>query len=696
MTAQRASREKSRTPGARPPAPRPSASGLAQKEPAAGRSYERPSASLRPDRNAILFVALILSLFLAVIGIVLLRGRAVAAGAVTISIAMLGFLAASAHFSAASFSRDQLLDLIHRWLPITVTLVGTLLGMFATYEATLPNAPEENGLTSWLWLVGLVCFVGGLVWLRWQSPSIHAGLRWIQSHGLEFSTILAILGLALLARLYALRYYPYPWTFDEAQFGILGRSVLNGSTTDLFSAGWSSIPTLAYYPFALGVAIFGNSILAVRVVSAVAGTLSVLSLYLLARELFDVKVALMSAAFSSTFPLHLQFSRLGLNNIFDLLLVTLVLWLVVRAFRRGKLASFAIAGVASGLTVYASVGGRLVLVLALLAALYICIQERRFARSRVPQLVVFILALLLVIAPLGTYFIQNPTMFNARVNQVGIIQTGWLSHEAATPGKTTASVLWSQFTRSTLVYVAQGSYGLLFSTRQPYLAFAASLFFLLGMALAFQKVLKLPYLLVLAWFWSVIFTGGVLTIDPPASTRQALTAPAVAIFLALGIAGILQVLSQLRIPWRWQAGLGAIALVFLMAQNAYLYFGAYRSAHVFDDPTAEVAMQAGRELQVLGPKYSMLMFGQPSVSARFPPFEFLAPTNNRLDLSNAQAATLDLSGALPAVIMGTPNNLEALQEVAARYPGGSWLTVPSQNRSDTLVIAYVLRAPTTP
>jgi hypothetical protein len=243
------------------------------------------------------------------------------------------------------------------------------------------------------------------------------------------------------------------------------------------------------------------------------------------------------------------------------------------------------------------------------------------------------------------------------------------------------------------VYIAQPAYGNFFNSPQPYLTPVASFFFLIGMAYAFQQFLKPPYLILLAWFWAVVFVGGILTIGPPANTRMIMTAPAVALLVALGLVGVVEILSRLGLPALWQKALTTAILVFLVIQNAAFYFGPYRAGYFFDDATAEVAMRAGTELASLGPNYTLCMLGAPRMFSDFPTIPFLAPANPRMDPDPKQIASADLSGHLPAFVVATPDNLTSILDLTERYPGGRFETVPSTSRKETLYYAYIVGAP---
>jgi hypothetical protein len=120
----------------------------------------------------------------------------------------------------------------------------------------------------------------------------------------------------------------------------------------------TAFPWLFPYLQASAVGIFGRDLEGLRALSAVLGTLTVPALYLLAKMLFDRKTALIAALLLATFPPHVNFSRIGLNNIADPLFGTLALAFLARGLKVHQRMDFAIGGAALGLSQYFYEGGR--------------------------------------------------------------------------------------------------------------------------------------------------------------------------------------------------------------------------------------------------------------------------------------------------------------------------------------------------
>jgi hypothetical protein len=188
------------------------------------------------------------------------------------------------------------------------------------------------------------------------------GMRIPRRVSWEVWAVIGITALAFVVRAAALdsalRFF-----IDEVNFshGVL-RWIRGGGDAPLLDHfdGIASFPWIYTYLEATAVTIFGRNLIGLRIVSTIFGALTVPSLYLLARALFDRPAAFAAALILATLPPHLHFSRIGLNNIADPLFGTLAFAGMAWGLRTRKTAYFALAGAALGLTQYFYDGGRLV------------------------------------------------------------------------------------------------------------------------------------------------------------------------------------------------------------------------------------------------------------------------------------------------------------------------------------------------
>lgn len=128
--------------------------------------------------------------------------------------------------------------------------------------------------------------------------------------------LIAVIALAAVLRLWRLGDYPIHLTNDEAAIGYNAYSILKTARDEhgvflpvVFKSFGDWKPGLYIYLTVPTVAVFGLTEFAVRLPSALAGIFSVVLLYMLAKKLFDEKVALFSAFSLAVLPWHIHFSR---------------------------------------------------------------------------------------------------------------------------------------------------------------------------------------------------------------------------------------------------------------------------------------------------------------------------------------------------------------------------------------------------
>ena len=169
----------------------------------------------------------------------------------------------------------------------------------------------------------------------------------------------AVVLLAASARILAITSNPPGFFADEASAGYNAYSILKHGTDEhgegwplLFEAfGEYKLPVYIYsmVPF---VAALGLTELAVRLTSALYGTLAVLAVFLLAAELFRHRPAGLAAAFFLAItPWHIHYSRTGFGELVSFpTVLTLGVWLFMLSLRREKL--WPLAGLVLGMTLY--------------------------------------------------------------------------------------------------------------------------------------------------------------------------------------------------------------------------------------------------------------------------------------------------------------------------------------------------------
>ncbi|MBM3152951.1 MAG: hypothetical protein FJZ96_12255 [Chloroflexi bacterium] len=646
-----------------------------------------------PSHSTILRLACIcFSLLLLFFGALVMRRQALAAGGGMALAAVVLFIISSRSIEKKPLSDEEAGSLKRHVLPFLFWLASVITASLTTFHLSQSfRSDTQNRWISAGWIASILLLLVGMFWAaRWRPPHPRLALAWIRSNRWEFALVVILAAASLFVRIYGIESHPYPWSGDEASIGTVARQILDGDLTNLFSTGWSGQPNWSFVPTSVTLAVFGQGLAGIRMMSVLAGTFAVLALYLFAREAFGREAALLAAGFLAAFPYHLQFSRIGVDNIMDSLMVTLVLWLIFRAARTGSVPTFALAGVASGLTIYTYVGTRLALAIAFAGLVYFVIRQKGFFKANWRGLLAWLAALVVTVNPMAWFFIKNPDIFMTRIGQEGIFLNGWLPMQVELTGMTVGQILLNQVTRTLLVFIAQNAGSNFFNSPEPYLTILGSMLFLVGMGTAFRRLFEPRYFILQGWFWSVLVFGGFLTLNPPAHTRLVMTTPAVALYLGIGLWQVATVLLNLRFDRKWILGLVAAVVVSLTMRNAVFYLGKYWTGYYFRDANGEVATEIGFQLQELDPQYSFYFFGAPRMFAGFPTIVYLAPDIPRYDLNAGSIPSLTLEARRGAFFAATPDNLELLLEVTELFPGGTWEEAPRLTQQEVLYYAYLV------
>ena len=296
---------------------------------------------------------------------------------------------------------------------------------------------------------------------------------------------------------------------------------------------------------------------------------------------------------------------------------------------------------------------------------------------------------------MAVYFITTPDQLFARLNSEGILNNGVLQRMVAQTGHSVFGVLLDQFSKSAFVYLSAPALAQFYNSPQPYLTPLAAVFFVLGLAYVIWRLGDPRFMTLLAWFWSVVIFGSTLTDGPPSSQRLLMSAPALALIVALGLRHTANALAQVRlVPARMAAAACALLVTVFAVQGILFYFGAYRTGHYFEDPSNDFSYEVAVKAEALGTDYRTFLLGEPSVFASFGDFGYLASDVQVVDYDTV---TPDTFAALPrdkaAFFVAVPSRVDDLRQVQQWLPGGTWQEVPRRYQAPQVdYFAYVVPA----
>lgn len=281
---------------------------------------------------------------------------------------------------------------------------------------------------------------------------------------------------------------------------------------------------------AISIAIFGNTAFALRIVSAVFGTLTVLAVYFFVREYTkQERIALLASFFVATSFWHILFSRIGFRAITAPFFLTLglgmlyALWNRVHSTNHAKL--FLLAGFGGfifGLGFHSYIAYR-VAPLLLITGFLLFVKEAKLARARCVLCLPAVYLLFLIIAafPLLLYFAFNPQDFFGRTSQISILASeNPLRSLALNTGKTLGMFLFA------------GDFNWRHNfSGAPALWWPVVIFFLIGIVESIRK----KYFLLPLWFIIMMLPVVVSSEGVPHALRSIILIPPTFIFAALGL-----------------------------------------------------------------------------------------------------------------------------------------------------------------
>ncbi len=405
----------------------------------------------------------------------------------------------------------------------------------------------------------------------WQRPLP----RWAE-------VVLLVLVLAVAAgfRLYLVGEAPPGPHYDESAAGLDALDVLAGRHT-VFSPRSYGREMLFVYVAAPFIAWLGPTRLALRLPIALVGVLTVLSTYLLARELFLTRdrrraqwTGLLAASFLALSFWHLALNHLSFRANYLPLTETLCFFFLWRAVRTRRLGAYAASGFFLGLSLHTYTSARfLPLVLVLFFAILLLIREgRRWVLSRWRRWFLLAGVALVVAAPLLLYFVTHPDAFLLRAKGVSILSPQL--NQGDVLGLVARSV-WGNLG----LFGWRGDPNWLYNLPgRPGLDPVQALLFWGGLGLCLARWRRPRYLFLPAW-WSVMLLPSILAPDPiPHSLRAIATLPAASIVAALALVEAGSFLAR-----RLRRLRGAVPLALGICVVAYLGWTGYGTWHSYFD-----------------------------------------------------------------------------------------------------------------
>jgi hypothetical protein len=466
-------------------------------------------------------------------------------------------------------------------------LVGSAL--FAVLLSKL-NQMEYRWYFPWFWLGYLAIFLGVAIgWDRRRGVNLSLDLK---RQDLIWLTGLLMVGFLITT--YRLQGWPDQLMLDEGVFGSTARDVAMGTfTLPIFAQGVDGFPILSTFWQAGVMKVFGVNIWGWRFASVLPGVLSIIPLYLLARDMFDRRLAVISCLVLLTTPYFLVYARLGYTNIQPEFLVTLALYLLYLGFRKASNTFLLLAGYIAGLGFYTYFSGRSAFVIAVLFIGLLWLTRRCPFPEMIFTLLLFGLGTALVVLPYIVYGFHQDAVamgyriflsFFSSVDYGGIYFPPEELFAYAPPALMGGTELFYN-PKIFLILILRGIVQTALAYQKPgmlwgehYLACPlagtyGAFFYFVGLVTASRYLKQARYQLLLLWFFVIFALLSALNTFPPREDHMVPILPALSMLAAFGLEAVAAVAASL-FAWlkKYQMSLLAALLAVSVVGGLHDYF----------------------------------------------------------------------------------------------------------------------------
>ena len=527
-----------------------------------------------------------------------------------------------------------------------------------------------------LWLVAAAAAAAGLRGWRIVAP-LRSSPAWTAR---ELTTLAAIAVVAAVARLAWLDSIPYHVIGDEPRVAAQVFRYGRGELRSFFHMGWNTWPNLGMALQGLFTPLFGVHTTTLKMSSAFVGTLAVATTYMLARELFSRRVAVLTAVLFAICRTAIDFSRLGVCHAQVMLWGSLAIALWFRALNTGKAVTFFASGFVVGLCLYTYNAGQsfppLLFSWIAITALFHPAAIRTHAKAVALVVAGFVLCVSPLVYHITDHFqflhnwVEWTHMARNRqvVDQIVAVWNaqGW---EAARP------FVYRQVFGTALGFttIPAGAYGIGYRGGGM-LDHVSSALFVLGFGMLLTRLLRREAV-VLYWFVVSAFIGSVLTDDPPATVRMVGLVPPLPIMAALSLSALIDLSQKTKALRSFGIALATLLLAGAAYDTWQTYFVTYAATEP-DGPTDLARrldrMPASNRARLLGAEH-FLRFGDELFDINF------AGRDLRNVEEPAHFLPVHTATHTPLVVVLTPAQLDLLPHLRRLYPKADVFELYSRN-----------------
>lgn len=530
---------------------------------------------------------------------------------------------------------------------VVIVIAGFIADFGRVSSAPMPTSPLE--VSPWTARIMLAAILLGGIWFRFHD----------------------------LANL------PFGFWFDEADVALISRRMVEDPT---FRPVFIEVmPGYHGYLIAQVFEWFGESVTAVRSVTAAFGVATIYAGYFAGRELFGRSGGLLLAFLIAFSRWSLTLSRIAMHNVTVPFFALMMLALMLRAYRRRSTLDFVLAGLfAGGGLIFYSAMSASVAALALFAFIIAFRNRKRFLWA-VPRFAAGFIAAMIVFAPLGKFVLTEGDTYFAR-NRITAVWS-----DAANLGDDT---WWDATQDNVVTYGSMTHYrgdpnGRHNLPNAPMFPPVVAGLVVLGLAAAAFRVSRTVGALALTWV-PLSLIPGVLSLpwESPNSLRAVAAQPIGLVLATTAVAAVFPVVaSSKRLRWAFLA-LAAVGLGGTAYYEVDTYFGKQAddfgvwAQHSTKETVAATYMaEAPETTHVTAVAF---LDGQKSIdfiSGQRPPDAYYG-TDTQLPVR--------VPAGKDAMVLAVPETYDVASQVSRLYPGATVSLYP-ENRPTELITIQIPR-----
>ena len=349
------------------------------------------------------------------------------------------------------------------------------------------------------WSAGLVLLAGGALERprRIARPSLPAVVGAV-----------VVCAALLFVHAYRLEDVPAQMHHDSAQAALQAIRLVDGDEPGMFRNAVGEIPLLGFLWRACSIAATGRSVAGVRFPSVAGSLVAIAIAFFLARRLFGQATALVTVALLGVDRTFLHFSRISSTYMDPVPLQLAAILGLVAGLESGRYGWFALAGLAAGFGALSYHSGRIIPPLVALLGGVLLLAFPRAIRTRWRGIALGAVMLFAAVGPQLLVYGTGRANPLGRIEQFPWIREGHL--DAGALVQTIANGVPRTFGSFWGVPDSSTQYGGTVAFFPPIAALLG-----IGAVAAIARPLPVTQIWVLLWAATILFSGGVLTRDPP-------------------------------------------------------------------------------------------------------------------------------------------------------------------------------------